>query len=39
MSYKVETVEKRDPIKQLIASKSSIKALVSDLLNEIKGFK
>ena len=39
MSYKVEMVEKNDPIKQLEASKSSIKDLFSDLLNETKGFK
>ena len=39
MSYKVEIVEKKDPIKQLEASKSSIKDLFSDLLNETKGFK
>ena len=30
---------KKDPIKQLEASKSSIKDLFSDLLNETKGFK
>ena len=40
MSYKVEIVEKkRDPIKQLEASKSSIKDLFSNLLNETKCFK
>ena len=39
MSYKVEIIEKKDPIKQLEASKSSIKDLLSDLLNEVKGFK
>ena len=38
MSYKVKLVEKKDPIKQLEASKSSIKDLFSDLLNETKGF-
>ena len=38
-SYKVEIIEKKDPIKQLETSKSSIKDLVSDLLNETKGFK
>ena len=32
-------IEKKDPIKQLEASKSSIKDLLSDLLNEVKGFK
>ena len=39
MSYKVEIIEKKDPIKQLEASKSSTKDLFSDLLNETKGFK
>ena len=39
MSYKVELVEKKDPIKQLEASKSRVKDLFSDLLNETKGFK
>ena len=39
ISYKVELVEKKDPIKQLKASKSSIKDLLSGLLNETKGFK
>ena len=39
MSYKVETIEKGDPIKQLEASKSSIKDLFSDFLNETKRFK
>ena len=39
MSYKVEIREKKDPIKQLEVSKSSIKDLFSDLLNETKGFK
>ena len=38
MSCKVEIIEKKDPIKQLEASKSSIKDLLSDLLNETKGF-
>ena len=38
-SYKVETIEKWDPIKQLEASKLSTKDLLSDLLNETKGFK
>ena len=36
MSYKVKLVEQIDPIKQLEASKSSIKDLFSDLLNERK---
>ena len=39
MSYKVEIVEKKEPIVQLKASKSSIKDLFSDILNETKGFK
>ena len=39
MSYKVELVGKKDPVKQLEASKSSIKDLFNDLLNETKGFK
>ena len=39
MSYKVELVEKKDPIKQLEASKLSIKDLFSGLLHETKGFK
>ena len=39
MSYKVEIVERKDPIVQLETSKSSIKDLFGDLLNEIKGFK
>ena len=39
MSYKVEIIEKKDPVKQLEASKSSIKDLFNDLLNEAKGFK
>ena len=36
---KVELIEKKDPIVQLEASKSSITDLFSDLLNETKGFK
>ena len=39
MSYKVELVDKKDPIEQSEASKSSIKDLFNDFLNEIKGFK
>ena len=39
MTYKVELVEKKDPIEQLEASKSSIKDLLSDLLDETKGFR
>ena len=38
-SYKVEIIEKKDPIKQLEAGKLSINDLFSDLLNETKGFK
>ena len=38
-SYKVEIVDKKDSIVQLQASKSSIKDLFNDLLNETKGFK
>ena len=38
MSYKVEVIKRRDPIVQLEVSKSSIKGLFSDLLNETKGF-
>ena len=38
MSYKIELVQKKDPIKQLEASKASIKQLFSGLLNETKGF-
>ena len=36
MSYKVEMMEKKDSIKQLETSKSSINDLFSDLLNETK---
>ena len=39
MSYKVELVERKDPIVQLKVSKSSIKDLFLDLLGERKGFK
>ena len=38
MLYKVEIIERKVPIVQLEASKSSIKDLFSDLLNETKGF-
>ena len=38
-SYKVEIVERKDPLVQLEASKLSIRNLFSDLINEIKGFK
>ena len=39
MSYKVEIVDKKDLIVQLEASRSSIKDLFNDLLNETRGFK
>ena len=39
MSYKVEIVERKIPIVQLEAIKSSIKDLLSDLLSETKGCK
>ena len=38
-SYKVEIVDWKNPLGQLQASKSSIKDLLKDLLDEIKGFK
>ena len=38
-SYKVEIVDHKDPLVQLEASKSSIKDLFKDLLNEMKGFR
>ena len=39
MAYKVQIVERQDLVLQLEVSKSSIKNLFSDLLNETKGFK
>ena len=39
VSYKVEIVDKKDVIVQLEASRSSIKDLFNDLLNETRGFK
>ena len=39
MSYKVEIVEKKDPLIQLEASKSSLKDLFNDFLDKTKGFK
>ena len=39
ISYKNELVVKKVPLIQLEASKSSIKDLFNDLLNEMKGFK
>ena len=37
MSYKVQIVERKDPIVQLKASKLNIKNLFNDILNETKG--
>ena len=39
MLYKVEIIQRKDPVVQLEASKAGIKDLFSDLLNETKGFK
>ena len=39
MSYKVEIIERKDSIVQLETCKSSIKDLLSDLLNETNCFK
>ena len=39
MSYEVEIVDKKDLIVQLEATKSSVKDLFNDLLNETRGFK
>ena len=39
MSWKVEIIERKDPIVQLEASKSSIKDLLNNLLNEAKDFR
>ena len=39
MSYKVETIKRKDPILQLEGSRSSIINLFSDLLNEENKFK
>ena len=38
MPYKIEIIARKYPTVQLEASKSSIKDLFSDLLNETKGF-
>ena len=38
-SYKVEIIDKKDPLAQLEASKSNTEDLLKDLLNEMKGFK
>ena len=39
VSHKVELVERKDPIEELEASKSSTKELFGDLLNKTKSFK
>ena len=39
MTCKVELIDKKDPLTQLEASKSTIKDLFNDLLDETKGFK
>ena len=39
MLHKVEIIQRKYPIVQLEASKSSIKDLFNDLLNETEGFK
>ena len=39
MSYKVKIIEKEDLMKQLEASKSSIKDWSSNILNKAKGFR
>ena len=39
MPYKVELIEKKDPLIQLEASKTSIKDLFNDLSDGTKGFK
>ena len=40
MSFKVEIIERKDPISQLEANKSSVSNLMlNNLLNETKGFK
>ena len=39
VSYKVELVEKKDPLIQLETTKSSIKDLFNDFLDEKEGFK
>ena len=39
MTCKVELIDKKDTLTQLEASKSTIKDLFNDLLDETKGFK
>ena len=38
-SYEIDIINSKDPLVQLEASKSSIKNMFKDLLDEIKGFK
>ena len=38
-SYRIEIIDSKDPLVQLEATKSNIKDLLKDLLDEIKGFK
>ena len=38
-SYKIETIDTKDPLAQLEVSKSSIRDLFKDLLNKMKDFK
>ena len=38
-SYKIKIIDSGDPLVQLEASNSSIKDLLRDLLDEVKGFK
>ena len=38
-TYKVKVVDSKDPLEQIEGSKSSIKNLLRDLLDEVKGFK
>ena len=38
-SYKIETIDSKDPLAQLEANKSSMEDLFKELLNEMKGFK
>ena len=39
MTYEVELIDKKDPLSKLEASKSSIKGLLNDILDEKKCFK
>ena len=38
-SYEIDIIDSKDPLSQLEASKSRIKNMFKDLLDEIKGFK